>query len=276
MLRLSALIQSVFVVAAVLRGVTSLAGAEPAKSQVPASIAKKIDAEFAAYQKAVDSLHAAEQVRLKKYASVLQDIKAGSWSLEDRNQGTLRVESMILRLGQGMKALRAVENGLEAAGSPANAIGGDASPTVEPTQRNTVPPGKYTIKACAAEGARVLINGKNVFKETGKDAVGFAPSVVEYEVTGPIQITVESWCIVGDRDNGFAFSMVDTTGKEVIGTKSGWKSYQVNYFEDWFMDKEIRNLGRVLEKRRPSSLGVPYIYDARPSGAALCFLIWGR
>lgn len=271
MLRLSALIQSVLVVAAVFRSATSLVGAEPAKSQALASIEKKIDAEFAAYQKAVDALHAAEQARLKKYASVIQDIKAGSWSLEDRNRGTLLVESRILRLGQGMKALRAVENSLESAESPANAIGGDASPTVDPTPRNTLPPGKYTIKACAADGARVFINGENVFKQ----GVGFAPSVVEYEVAGPIQITVESWSITGDYNNGFAFSMVDTTGKEVIGTKSGWKSYQVNHFEDWFMDKEIMNLGRVSEKRRLSSLGIPYIWDARPSGAARCFLIWG-
>ena len=256
---------------------TTTLRAQIAKETALNSLGKSIETAIAGYQKEIDALHLAEVEKLKKYERILNDLKVGDMTLAERNQGASLVSDRTRKLARGMEALRESEIAGSSGPRPGHVESISDPVDIVPNSNNTIPPGSYTIETCASEHALIFINGKNVLREKASSIIGASPIRIEYEVTGPIQITVKAWSILGQYRHGFAFRMIDGTGKEFINTRSGWKSYRVDYYADWFMEKEIKNIGRVIENKRPSPLGkAPYIWDARQSSAALCYLVWGK
>jgi hypothetical protein len=251
----------------------ALTNAEENKSAPMASIEKKINDEFSAYTNDIKNRQKEVLEKLNNYKSILQNVNSGKWTLDERNLGCSIIDSKIQTINTGMDALLATEE-VEPSADPSNpSITENPDQTTSPlkaTKANTLPKGIYTIKAYAWNTAEIYINGE-LFP------AGEEPSSFEYEVNGPIQITVKCKSIAGKDRHGFGFIMQNSNGKEVITTKSGWKSYRPNSLTDWHMDKEIQQLGKIYETAMPSPLGkAALIWDSRDEGAAMCYLVWGR
>ena len=251
----------------------ALTNAEENKSASMASIEKKINDEFSAYTNDIKNRQKEVLEKLNNYKSILQNVNSGKWTLDERNLGCSIIDSKIQTINTGMDALLATEE-VEPSADPSNpSITENPDQTTSPlkaTKFNTIPNGKYIVKFAAHGGADIYINGER-FK------AGEEPSSIEYEVKGPMQITVKCGALYGKDRHGFGFIMQNSNGKEVITTKSGWKSYRPNSLTDWHMDKEIQQLGKIYETAMPSPLGkAALIWDSRDEGAAMCYLVWGR
>jgi hypothetical protein len=251
----------------------ALTNAEENKSASMLSIEKKINDEFSAYTNDIRNRQKEVLEKLNNYKSILQNVNSGKWTLDERNLGCSIIDSKIQTINNGMDALLATEDIAPSADAITDANVVSSDPTATPlkaTKANTLPKGIYTIKVCSWHGAEIYINGKCF--NAGDD-----PSSFEYEVKGPIQITVKCKSLAGKDRHGFGFVMQNSIGKEVITTKSGWKSYRPNSLTEWYLDKEILQLGKVYKTGMPSPLGKDgLIWDERDEGAALGYLVWGR
>ena len=252
--------------------ITMLSATEGGKSASMLSIEKKINDDCAAYINQLKSRQQEVLEKLGNYKTILQNVNSGKWTLDERNMGCSIIDAKIESIKNGMNALiasQAVENipNPNDNTSVENYEKGNAP--IKATKSNTIPNGKYIVKVCAHGGADIYINEEHF-------SAGEMPTSFEYEVSGPIQIKVKGFALYGRGRHGFGFIMQNANGKEVITTKSGWKSYRPNSLTEWYLDKEVLQLGKVYETLMPSPLSkTALIWDEREDGAAQCYLVWG-
>jgi hypothetical protein len=267
------MMKNIFLSCVWLMCATALTNAQDNKSPSMLSIEKKINDEFSAYTNDIRSRQKEVLEKLNNYKSILQNVNSGKWTLDERNLGCSIIDSKIQTINNGMDALLATEDVAPSAdaGNDTNAVSSDPTATpLKATKANTLPKGRYTIKVYAWNTAEIYINGER-FK------AGEEPSSFEYEVKGPIQITVKCNSIAGKDRHGFGFIMQNSSGKEVITTKSEWKSYRPNSLSEWYLDGEVLELDKVYDTGLPSPLGkAALIWDPRDEAAAMCYLVWGR
>ena len=243
------------------------------------ALEKRLENDRVGFSKALEEKQTTVLKKLEALKKNLLDIKSGTWTLEERNQGIQLIDAKIASLRQGLIQFDTIQNAVEKAPESTGAATSDAGPSdvwVPPGKISTIPAGKYLIQTTGYMHLEMRINGQNVLKDIPIDK-GTGLFSFAYEVSGPMLIIAKcSSSYAGDR-HGFGFVMMDSEGKHVLTTRSGWKSYRPEDFEKWFHGQEIRDLGKVYETGLPSMIDntLPLIWDAREEAASMCYLVWG-
>lgn len=274
--------QAFFLVGILPFVIASILPAADEKNDALLSLEKRIESDRVSYLKSLQEHQAGVRQKLERLNNSLQDLKTGSWAIEERNQGSELIKEKIAILPKSLSAFLEVENqkstAASSSSSPPDPVtasqSSDSSTAPLATKANTLPHGKYVIKVWAWMNAEIYINGKKYPIDPRGEG---NPYSFDYEVSGPVQFRVRCSAYTGLERHGFGFIMQDAEGKQIVTTKSGWKSYRPANFEQWFQDKELKDLGKVAETGLPNFLDatLPAIWDARKESAVLCHLVWG-